>query len=63
MKSFDWHADSISTATPVNGAYKNTQNVRRFMRVQCGAVFKFDRSFMKWTMDGTSKTMGDGARV
>lgn len=62
MKSFNWHADSITTATPVNAEYKNTQNVRRFLRVKCGEDFKFDRSFIEWIKDGTSKTMGDVAR-
>ena len=62
MKSFNWHADSITTVTPVNAEYKNTQNVRRFLRVKCGEDFKFDRSFMEWIKDGTSKTMGDVAR-
>ena len=61
MKSFDWHADAITTDTPVNDDYKNTQNVRRFMRVQCGEDFKFDRGFMQWIKNGNSKTMGDVA--
>jgi hypothetical protein len=62
MKSFDWHADSITAATPVSDDYKSTQNVRRFLHAQCSKDFKFDRSFMKWIRDGTSKTMGDVAR-
>lgn len=61
MKSFDWHADAITTATSVNDDYKNTQNVRRFMRAQCGEEFRCDRSFMQWIKDGDSKTMGDVA--
>ena len=61
MKPFDWHADSISISTPVNDDYKNTQNVRRFLRAQCGEDFKFDRSFMQWIKDGNRKTMGEVA--
>jgi len=61
MKSFNWHADAITAATPVSGDYTNNQNVRRFLCVQCGKDFNFDRSFMKWIKDGTSKTMGDVA--
>jgi hypothetical protein len=58
---FDWHSDRITRTTPVIATYRNTQNVRRFLRAQCGAKFRFDRSFMQWIKDGTEKTMGDVA--
>ncbi len=58
---FDWHCDAITRATPVTPTYRNTQNVRRFLRSVCGAGFRFDRSFMAWIKDGTPKTMGDVA--
>ncbi|WP_372993626.1 DUF6434 domain-containing protein [Sulfitobacter sp.] len=58
---FDWHADVITRATQVNADYRSTQNVRRFMRSQCGDAFTFDRPFMAWIKDGTPKTMGDVA--
>ncbi len=61
MGQFDWHGGGITRATPVTANYKNTQNVRRFLRSVCGAQFKFDRSFMAWIKDGTAKTMGDVA--
>ncbi len=61
MKNFDWHSDTISRNTPVTATYKNTQNVRRFLKSQCGAAFKFDRAFMYWIKDGAAKTMGDVA--
>jgi len=61
MKSFDWHSDPIARRTPITKAYRNTQNVRRFFRAQCGDRFKFDRSFMAWLKSGTNKTMGDAA--
>jgi Domain of unknown function (DUF6434) len=59
VKSFDWHSDPISHGTPVTASYRNTQNVGRFFRSQCGPRFKLDRSFMAWLKDGTTKTMGD----
>lgn len=31
------------------------------MAAQCGEGFKFDRPFMAWIIDGTSKTMSDVA--
>lgn len=61
MDPFDWHSGHITRATPITRAYRNTQNVRRFFRAQCGDRFKFDRPFMAWLIDGTPKTMGDAA--
>jgi len=61
MDPFDWHADPITRATPVTATYRSTQNVRRFLRGECGPHFKFDRAFMGWIKDGTPKTMGEVA--
>jgi len=61
MNEFNWHTDTITRSTPVTASYRNSQNVRRFLKSQCGAGFKFDRPLMKWIKDGTDKTMGDVA--
>ena len=61
MSSFDWHGGQITRATPVTNSYRNTQNVRRFFKKECGQDFKFDRNFMAWLNDGAEKTMGDAA--
>jgi len=58
---FDWHGDPIAPDTPVTENYRNTQNVRRFLRAQWVAAFKFDRSFMQLIKHGTRKTMGEVA--
>ncbi len=58
---FDWHSDAILRETPITKTYRNTQNVRRFLKAECGEAFKFDRSFMAWLKDGNPKTMGDAA--
>lgn len=58
---FDWHTAALTRTTPVDQRYKNTQNVRRFMREQCGADFKFDRDFMAWIRNGQPKNLGDVA--
>ncbi len=58
MKAFDWHSDPITRATPITKTYRNTQNVRRFFKAQCGDHFKFDRPFMAWLKGGKNKTMG-----
>ena len=61
MTAFDWHAHAISRATPITKSYRNTQNVRRFFKAECGDDFKFDRPFMAWLKDGSPRTMGDAA--
>jgi hypothetical protein len=61
MPRFDWHCDALHRDTPVDADYRNTQNVRRFLRSQCGEEFVFDRDFMAWIKDGRPKTLGDVA--
>jgi hypothetical protein len=58
---FDWHGGPITRATLVDSAYRNTQNVRRFLSVECGPDFRFDRDFMAWITNGTRKSMGEVA--
>ena len=61
MNSFDWHSNKISADMPVTDTYKNTQNVRRFLKASCGSDFKFNREFMDWIKNGEPKTMGEVA--
>jgi Domain of unknown function (DUF6434) len=61
-KTFDWHADPITRKTPITATYRNTQNVRRFFKAECGDHFKFDRPFMAWLKNGKNKTMGDAVK-
>ena len=61
MNVFDWHSDPITRRTPITASYRNTQNVRRFFKTQCGPDFKFDRAFMAWLKSGDAKTMGSAA--
>jgi hypothetical protein len=61
MSGFDWHGGEINRSTAVDGTYKNTQNVRRFLARECGPEFKFDRDFMAWIAGGKPKNMGDVA--
>ncbi|MFD2205690.1 DUF6434 domain-containing protein [Kiloniella antarctica] len=65
----DWHCAELTRATPITDSYKNTQNVRRFLRRECGENFKFTRPFMAqirgWIQEGAKgtdcKTLGDVA--
>jgi hypothetical protein len=59
--AFDWHQGPITRTTKVDSSYKNTQSVRRFLTLECGEAFKFDRPFMAWIKSGAPATMGDVA--
>ena len=61
-RAFDWHGDPITRTTPVTATYRNTQNVRRFFKRECGDGFRFDRAFMAWMKNRKRKTMGDAAK-
>lgn len=56
---FDWHSPLLTRDTVVDPSYKNTQNVRRFMKAECSEAFRFDREFIAWIRDGEPKTLGD----
>jgi hypothetical protein len=61
MPTFDWHSERLTRDTPVTASYRNTQNVRRFLKSECGEHFRFDRPFMQWIRNGQPKTLGDVA--
>jgi hypothetical protein len=57
--NFDWHGGVLTRQTVVDSCYKNTQNVRRFLSLECGPAFKFDRELMAWVGNGVPKNLGD----
>ncbi|WP_218044887.1 DUF6434 domain-containing protein [Kiloniella majae] len=59
--NIDWHSAVLTRETPITKNYKHTQNVRRFMKSECGDLFKFNRAFMSWIKNGEPKTLGDVA--
>jgi len=54
---FDWHRGALTPATVITDSYKNTQNVRRFFKAQCGDSFKFNIAFMEWMKSNVGKTL------
>lgn len=56
--AFNWHSDPITRTTAIDGGYKNTQNVRRFLCADCGPGFAFDRALMAWIRSGAPRTVG-----
>lgn len=61
MAGFDWHSDPITRSALITPTYRNTRNVRRFFRAECGDTFKMNRSFMAWLKAASGCTMGDAA--
>ncbi|MEH6646819.1 DUF6434 domain-containing protein [Sulfitobacter sp.] len=43
----------------ITDSYRNTQNVRRFFKIQIGPEFKFNRPFMAWLKKNSGLTFGD----
>lgn len=55
----DWHSAQLDLSTRIDGAYRNTQNVRRFFKRKIGEHFKFDRAFMAWMKTHHGSTLAD----
>lgn len=55
--SFDWHCEVLEPETIITDSYKNSQNVRRFFRQNCGEQFKFNIAFMAWMKSNIGKTL------
>jgi|GEM_PF-947361 len=55
----DWHSTLITGDTRIDAHYRNTQNVRRFFKVEIGDRFRFDRPFMAWMKAHAGSTMRD----
>jgi len=57
--AFDWHSDLLTSRTKITDTYKNTQNVRRFMKSQVGDSFHFSIPLMQWVKENEGKTLKD----
>jgi hypothetical protein len=60
--SFDWHSDPLTARTKITDSYKNTQNVRRFMKSQVGDSFHFSIPLMQWVKENEGKSLKDLVR-
>jgi hypothetical protein len=54
---FDWKNSVIDLDTEITDNYKNSENVRAFMKQEIGTHFHFNTEFMKWTRQNIGKTM------
>jgi hypothetical protein len=54
---FDWNNAEIDLETAITDNYKNSENVRAFMKRKIGSHFHFNTALMKWTKQNVGKTM------
>ena len=54
---FDWNNETLTLETIITDNYKNTENVRSFMKQQIGNHFRFNTAFMNWTKANVGKTL------
>jgi len=57
--SFDWGRKELVISTVITDSYRNTKNMRNFMKANAGGHFKFSNEFMQWMRDNTGKTLKD----
>ena len=60
--SFDWRTETLSEETVITDSYRNTKNVRAFMKRYASDRFKFSNEFMQWMRLNQGKTLGDAAQ-
>lgn len=59
QSKFDWHCEPLTLDTKITDSYKNTQNMRRFMKTQVGESFRFSIPLMKWIKENEGKMLRD----
>lgn len=57
--SFDWRREKLVLSTVITDSYRNTKNMRNFMKANAGEHFKFSNEFMQWMRNNTGKTLKD----
>jgi len=55
---FDWHSADLTPETIITDSYKNTQNVRRFMKSEIDG-FSFSIPLMDWMKSNVGQTLAD----
>jgi hypothetical protein len=62
QSTFNWHSTPLTPNTIITNSYKNSQNVRRFFKQQCGATFHFNIPFMAWMKANVGKKLKDAVK-
>ncbi|MEL7372181.1 MAG: DUF6434 domain-containing protein [Myxococcota bacterium] len=58
-QGIDWRQATLTPATRIDGAYRNTQNMRAFMKHHASPRFAFSNEFMQWMRSNVGKTLAD----
>ncbi|MDR0927990.1 MAG: SAP domain-containing protein [Ignavibacteria bacterium] len=56
---FDWNNATLTLDTIITDNYRNTENVRAFMKKEIGEYFKFTQQLIQWTKCNIGKTLAD----
>jgi len=54
---FDWTKETLTLETVITDSYRNTQNMRLFMRSHAAEHFTFSNEFMAWMRSAQGKTL------
>lgn len=60
--TFDWGKEPLKLSTIITDSYRNSSNMRKFMKAQAGEHFKFSNEFMEWMRNNEGKTLKDAVK-
>ncbi|MEO0563550.1 MAG: DUF6434 domain-containing protein [Chloroflexota bacterium] len=60
---FDWGKAPLALDTVITDSYKNTQNMRQFMKKHVGDSFSFRSPFMRWMEANVGKTLSEAVEA
>jgi len=56
---FDWGRETLTLETVITDSYRNSQNMRRFMKTHASDRFAFSNEFMAWMRDHVGSTLAE----
>ncbi len=59
---FDWRREELTPETLITDSYRNTRNMRAFMKTHAGTRFAFSNEFMAWMRANSDRTLADAVR-
>ncbi len=62
VSTFDWGKEPLTPRTKITDSYRNSQNMRQFMKAHAGEHFKFSNEFMEWMRGNEGKTLKDAIK-
>ena len=59
QSKFDWGSATLTPRTVITDSYRNSQNVRAFMKKHAGEHFRFSNEFMNWMRAHVGSTLAE----